>query len=65
MNSDNKVSSKNIYLSSYPSSQALEVRVTLNNLYYLSDQHYKLTDCPDGADIILIGQPGNELKEIS
>ena len=62
MNADNKDSSKNIYLSSYPSAQALEVKETLYNLYYLSDQHHKLTDCPDAADIILIGQPGNELK---
>lgn len=54
--------SKKIYLSCYPSSQAIEVKNNLINLYNLSDKFHELTTNPEAADLILIGQPGNELK---
>jgi len=54
--------SKKIHISCYPSSQAIEVKNNLINLYDSSDKFHELTTNPETADLILIGQPGNERK---
>lgn len=56
---------KKVYLSSYPSGQAMEVKKCLKYLYEHSNKVHNLIEDPVRADIILMGLPGNELKNES
>lgn len=51
-----------VYLSSYPSKQAVDVKKNLSYLYERSNKIHELIEEPEQADIILLGLPGNDLE---